>query len=267
MKKIVSLTLGLSFLIMSYTGVFLFLCPQGRIAYWSDWHMFGLSKTQYGELHATSFVIFMLFGMLHIYYNWKPIVSYMKDKSKKISFTKKEFLIALTINIVFVIGTLFMVEPFKVFLKMENNIKDSWIKEYGEPPYGHAEETKLKAFCRKLGIDLEYAKSVLVSQNIIFKENESLKTIAQNNSISPNRIYELIEQKTISKSNGVPDRLGRKTLQILSDMKKIDLNVAMKILSENGLNDIDSGSKIKNIADDLDILPVDVYNMIIKKDK
>ncbi|MCD6433505.1 MAG: DUF4405 domain-containing protein, partial [Sulfurimonas sp.] len=66
---------------MSYTGIMLFIVPHGRVAYWADWHLFGLSKGQYGELHTTSMVVFLLFASLHIYYNWKPIVSYMKDKT------------------------------------------------------------------------------------------------------------------------------------------------------------------------------------------
>lgn len=82
-KKITSLSLGISFLIMTYTGIMLFLCPHGRVAYWSDWHLFGLNKDQYGELHTTSMIVFVLFGILHIFYNWKPILSYLKDKSKK----------------------------------------------------------------------------------------------------------------------------------------------------------------------------------------
>ena len=90
MKKITSLSLGFSFLIMSYTGILLPLAPHGRVSRWLDWHIFGLAKTQYQELHTTSMVIFLFFGILHIYYNWKVIVSYLKDSTKKISFTKKE---------------------------------------------------------------------------------------------------------------------------------------------------------------------------------
>ena len=84
-RKATSLTLGISFLIMSYTGIMLFIVPKGKVAYWVDWHLFGLSKEQYGELHTTSMVVMLIFSGLHIYYNWSAIVNYMKNKSKKIS--------------------------------------------------------------------------------------------------------------------------------------------------------------------------------------
>ena len=84
-KKITSLTLGFSFLTMSFTGIMLYIVPKGKIAYWADWQMFGLSKGDYGDIHTTSMVVFILFGGFHIYYDWKPIVSYMKDTTKKVS--------------------------------------------------------------------------------------------------------------------------------------------------------------------------------------
>ncbi len=263
MKKITSLTLGFSFLIMSYTGIILFLVPHGRVAYWSDWHLLGLSKGQYGELHTTSMFTFLLFASLHIYYNWKPLVSYLKDKSKKISFTKKEFLIALFLNLIFVVGTLFSVQPFKGFLDMGASIKDGWTQQYGEPPYGHAQETKLKVFCRKLNIDLEKAKAILEKNSIVFKENDTLKTIATTNSIAPSDIYKMIKSKAKSsnEADGISN-MGRKTLQDLSDMKMIDLNNAIEILKAKGLDDIDANRRLKHIGDELDITPLEVYKLI-----
>lgn len=263
MKKITSLSLGLSFLIMSYTGIMLFLTPHGRVAYWSDWHLWGLTKTQYGELHTTSMLTFLFFGAWHIYYNWKPIVSYLKDANRKISFTKKEFLIALLINLFFVAGTLYPVHPMKAFLQMGEKIKGYWAGEYGEPPYGHAEETKLRVFCRKMGIDLEQAKAILEKNSLVFQEDESLLTISQNNRMSPSDLFKLIRtEKPHGKDGDIPSGLGRKTLQQLSDMKKSDLNRSIELLKSKGLDDVTPDSKVKNIADELGVTPVDVYKML-----
>ncbi len=266
MKKITSLTLGITFLVMSYTGIMLFIVPHGRVAYWANWHLFGLSKSQYGDIHTTSMVAFLIFATLHIYYNFKPIVSYLKDKTKKISFTKKEFLIALLINVIFVVGTLIPVHPFKGFMAMGEKIKESWTKTYGEPPYGHAEETKLKIFCRKMGIDLNNAKDILNENDIKFEENETLKAIGINNSIAPSKVYDMIKPKNVnSKELSEISNMGRKTLQDLSDMKKIDLNYALDVLNKKGLNDVTRESKMKHIADELDLTPRDVYKLITSR--
>lgn len=263
MKKITSLSLGFAFLIMSYTGIMLFIVPHGRVAYWSDFHLLGLSKTQYGELHTNAMLLFVFFATLHIYYNWKPLISYMKDKSKKISFSKKEFLIALSINLIFVLGTLTMTPPFKTFLDFGEGIKDYWSKEYGEPPYGHAEETKLNVLCKKLHIDLEEAKKKLENKGISFKESDTLKSIARENNTSPSAIFKLIENKNIDKQGSdIPSNLGRKTLNDLHEMGKINLTQALDTLKAKGLKDVKSDTKLRHLADELGIEPLELYKLI-----
>lgn len=265
LKKITSLTLGISFLIMTYTGIMLFIAPHGRVAYWSNWHFLGLTKNQYGDLHTTSMILFMLSAVLHIYYNWKPLMSYLKNSAREITFTKKEFLIAFLINFIFVVGTLFMLQPFKVYLEFEESIKDSWIKDYGEPPYGHAEETKLSTFCRKMNIDLKKAKQALNEHNIIFKENQSLKTIAKNNHTTPNDIYKIIQGFTINSSTMPIKRgFGRKSLKELCKEEGWRIDQAMKILKQNGAIEPSKDSRIKNIADDMGVTPFDIYNLLKK---
>jgi len=263
MKKITSLSLAFSFLIMSYTGLILYIVPQGKIAYWADWHLLGLSKTQYGDLHITSMVTMLFFASFHIYYNWKPLINYMKDTSKKISFTKKEFLIAFGLNAVFVLSTLYMIQPVKSILDLENSIKDYWAKEYGEPPYGHAEESKLSVICSKQGIDLDEAKENLKAENIIFDGNERITDIAKKNKTTPSEIYKIINPhaKKMKKDDETPSNLGRKTLQELSDMGKIDLDRALKYIKKKGV-DTTADTRVKHIADELDTTPRQLYKSI-----
>jgi hypothetical protein len=194
MKKITSLTLGFSFIIMSITGVVLYIVPKGKVAYWSEWSLWGLDKHQYGELHTTSMVVFLVFGVLHIFYNFKPILSYLRDSSRKISFTKREFLVALFINVAFVAGTLADVPPFSSFLTMQEKIKSNWEDKLGSPPYGHAEDSPLSEFCQRMGLDLEEAQEKLERAGVeVRSENQPLKGIARKNSISVQEVYEIIK--------------------------------------------------------------------------
>lgn len=266
MKKITSLSLGFSFLIMSYTGIMLYIVPKGKVAYWSDWHMLGLSKTQYGDLHVTSMFTMLFFAFLHIYNNWKPLLNYMKDTSKKISFTKKEFLIAFGINIFFVLSTLYMIQPVRSILDLEAAIKDYWSKEYGEPPYGHAEESKLSVICRKQGIDFEKAKSNLEAKNLSFQTDDTVLSVARKNSMTPSEVYKIMypDSEKSHKSEGIPSNLGRKTLGELNDMGKIDLLKVQKYLTEKGIN-TSKTTRIKQISEQLEITPKELYNTIRKK--
>ncbi len=196
MKKIISLTLAFSFLIMSITGVILYIVPKGKVAYWADWHIFGLTKTQYGDLHITSMFLFLVITIWHIYYNWKPLVNYLKDSTKKVTFSKKEFLIALALNTLFVAGTLIGIQPFQATLDINNDIKSYWEKEYGSPPYGHAEESSLNSFSRRMGIDIEQAMMRLHEKNIrVDAASQTLLEISQENKISPKTIFDAIKPK------------------------------------------------------------------------
>ena len=50
-RKITSLTALVSFLLLILNSVILYIVPQGRVAYWSDWHLWGLNKTEWGNQH------------------------------------------------------------------------------------------------------------------------------------------------------------------------------------------------------------------------
>ncbi len=82
MRRVTSLTIFFAFVTMVVTGIVLYIVPQGRVAYWADWRLLGLSKTQWGEIHVAMGLLMLLAGVLHIVYNWKPITTYLKDRSR-----------------------------------------------------------------------------------------------------------------------------------------------------------------------------------------
>jgi hypothetical protein len=69
-RKITSLTASVSFLLLILNSVVLYIVPQGRVAYWSDWRLWGLTKTEWGNQHIIIGILFLLALFLHIYYNW-----------------------------------------------------------------------------------------------------------------------------------------------------------------------------------------------------
>ncbi len=205
MRRITSLTLGFSFLIMGFTGIVLYIVPHGRIARWLDWHLFGLDKTQYQALHTTSMIVFLAFGILHIYYNWKPIVNYMKDSTQKISFTKKEFLTALFLNLFFVVGTLFQIQPFKGFLDLGENIKSSWAErsistskvngneEKIMPPPERLNRRTLQELNDMGNIDLNKAVKILEARGLDNIGPETrIKEISEQLNMDKTEVYKLL---------------------------------------------------------------------------
>jgi len=189
-RKITSLTALLSFLTLISTSTILYIAPHGRIAYWSDWRLWGMTKTEWGNIHINIGVLFLITIFLHIYYNWKPILSYLKNKSKQLKIFTKDFNAAIIITIFFAVGTYFEMPPLIWILDISESIKDSAAQKYGEPPYGHAELSTLKIFTSKMGIDLEKSLEQLRINGIKYEnEKQTLQDVSKLNKITPQQIY------------------------------------------------------------------------------
>ncbi|RXJ60811.1 DUF4405 domain-containing protein [Candidatus Marinarcus aquaticus] len=193
MKKFISLLMLWCMLMMTYTGVMLFIAPEGRVAYWSNWSMFGLDKEQFGDLHVTFMVLFVFTTVFHIAYNIKPMFSYMKNKYKEFIFFSKPNIVALAITACFLIGTLFVSVPFSYVLQLEKNVKHYWADTLGRPPYGHAELSSLRQFSKRMGYDVKEVIQVFKEKGIVIDTpNTNLKEIAQKNSTTPAKLYDIL---------------------------------------------------------------------------
>ncbi|MBE0495956.1 MAG: DUF4405 domain-containing protein [Campylobacterales bacterium] len=126
LRRFASLTLAFSFFMESYTGIFLFIAPKTRVATATNWEIWGLTKSQYADLHITFMIVFLLSALLHLYFNWGLLVAYFKNKARTFSLGTKEFLFAFGINALFVIGTLYHVPPLQTFLEWGEGIRKSW---------------------------------------------------------------------------------------------------------------------------------------------
>ena len=59
-RRITSLTASVAFLLMLLTSIILYIVPQGRVAYWADWRLWGLTKTDWGNIHINMGLLFLI---------------------------------------------------------------------------------------------------------------------------------------------------------------------------------------------------------------
>jgi len=264
-RKIISLTLGISFILSSITGIVLYFVPKGKNAYWSDWHFLDLTKQQWASLHITLSILLLVVGIWHTVLNWHCIINYMKNHLKEISFFTNQFLFALAINVIFIIGTLLMIPPFGTVINIKTKIEQYWKQTLGEPPFGHAEERSLNYFIKKSGSDKDIILKKLKNNGItISNPNASLQKIANDNSTSPQKIYKAIglkQKKAGANLKNKPLKLGKKTLQELSNEGYINMQKAIRILKTKGIS-AHPNMRVKVIADDLGITPMELFELI-----
>lgn len=193
-RGLTSLLTLAGFLVMSITGLILYICPQGRIAYWTDWHLLGLTKTNWGDIHILSSLLFIIAGAFHIYFNWKPLMNYLQDKIRGGLKLKKEIALSTAATILVTLAGIYHIPPLSYLIDLNEAIKEAWVieKEY-EPPFGHAELLSLKVFCKKVEIPYDKAVAELKAKGFVQVEpNLSLAEIAKANKTSPLGLYRVI---------------------------------------------------------------------------
>ena len=259
-KKAVSLTLAFAFLVMSYTGIMLFLTPKGKIAYWTDWHLLGLTKTQYTDLHITSMFLFLAAGIWHIYFNWKPLMSYVKNHARRITLLKKELLLALMLNALFVVGALTHLPPIQFIIDANEAVKDYWERTEGAPPFGHAEEATLGALARQNGLDATAALSKLRAEGLRAKSAElTLEAIARQNGMTAKEVYAILAPK--ASANAPVTGLGRRSLAELAQAGHLDLDKSLAYLRQKGM-EATPQTRIRDAADALNTTPYALFESL-----
>lgn len=267
-----SLTALLSFLVMLITSIILYIVPQGRVAYWADWRLWGLTKEQWGAIHINTGLLFLISLVIHIYYNWSAILLYLKNKSKGLKIFTKEFNAALIILLVFIFGTHFKIPPFSTILNISEGIKDEAALKYGEPPYGHAELSSLNALAKKQDIDLSAAMTALKTAGYkVDNTDQTIKEVASDNNVSPQQIYLAMTSAQPEKpaSLGLDNRLpespvagtGNLTLKDFCLKYQIDLKVIKESLQTKNIT-FKEDMTLKKIASMNSKSPVDLYDLI-----
>ena len=276
-RKITSMTLLLSLVVLTINSIILYIVPEGRVANWATWSFLGLTKGDWGAQHTTVGFLFLVAGILHIYYNWNPIVAYMKNKAREVKVFTGSFNVALALTVIFVVGTYYNVPPMSTIMEISEHFKDSAAKTYGEPPYGHAESSSLKMFTKRENLDLAKSIELLEAAGItVTDEKEQLQEIADRAKKSPQQIYEIIKPAQVAApqstsqagaSSPLPiapnSGLGKKTLGDVCSEYGLDTSEIIKKLAARGIQ-AEAGEKFKEIGAAHDMEPMQVYELLVE---
>ena len=242
-----SLVVTVGFLIMMVTGVVLYLSPRGRIANWTGWEMMGLAKDEWAGLHINIAIILLAGSVLHLIYNWKPFVSYLRSSAGKINAMRAEAGLAAVILIATGMLSIFEIVPFGTVLAWQQQIKDSWEQTpLAPPPYPHADETPLNSFSAKAGYELKTVLNALKSNGLKVPDPSlTIGQIAEHNGLVPAAVYEAIrsdpgaavKQQGHSFDSPVGGQgRGSMTLAEVCGPAGLNLGRVLKVLKAKGIN-------------------------------
>lgn len=280
-RSLIAFIVTWAFAILTVTGLVLYVVPQGRVAYWTHWSMAGLSKDQWADVHMMFGGIFIIAGVVHLYYNWKPFTKFLAERVKGQLQIKREFVLAMIFSVVVVLMSVLHIPPVSWVFDLNQTLKDSWVTSPElEPPFGHAEEVSLAGISRRMGLDLNQAMAALNRKGFQFSgSQDSLEKIAITNGTTPMAVYEVIRpyekptellpvaSMTVAE---VEDRyagtgLGRKTLaEVCETINMTIANCTQRLMAKG--YEIAAEEKLKPAAERYEINPIDVLKMLLVTD-
>ena len=241
-RAFTSLFLLWSFIILTISGVVVFIAPPGRIANWVVWRFLGLTKDQWEALHSIFGYLFVIAGVYHLVLNWKAIVHYVRRKLKERKKIKAEFTTSIIVTLVLFVLILLNVPPFSTIMSLSESAKDMWSEKYESPPVPHTELMTLKEFAREMNIPMSRVTEILEANGVESIEPDStISWIATVNGLTPQEFYNLFEpelegsgvEEPVSTSHSTG--LGQKTIRQLCQEEGVDVKAAIERLRGNGI--------------------------------
>ncbi|MBX3180703.1 MAG: DUF4405 domain-containing protein [Candidatus Hydrogenedentes bacterium] len=265
LRAMTSLTVSMSFLMLTLSGVILYLSPKGRVANWTGWSMIGLSKEGWGSAHTTMALLFLVASAAHIAYNWRPLLKYLKmPLAAGAKRSRAEMAGALALTLMVFVGTLYSVPPFGAVAELGENIKQYWEMRSVVGPYPHAEEDTLEMFANKLGRGPEELQERLASKGLAVDDmSQTVQELAHQNNMAPASLFALLSSggaaagpsgDYASRGGAGGGGFGRKTLAQVCAEGNVDLESAIARLHQRGIA-ATGQDNVRTLADRVNMTP------------
>ncbi len=271
-RAFVTFGLFFSFIIMSVSGVILYIAPPGRIAHWSEWTLWGLTKEGWQSMHTNFSLMFLILGGFHLFsINWKAFLGHIRSRVSRSLNRKWEMVTATLLSAWMFVGVVYNIPPFKTIMDWGEQFTESWEEEDNTPPIPHAELYTLETFAQEiLKISPDSAYRVLTTQNIrVDSMTQTIQDIGAANELAPSGVFALFgksgdeveeqrrESVVIEGGNGI----GRKTLRQIGEEYSIPVKDLVKALKEKGF-EAGPDDVMKDIANEYGISPGEILDIL-----
>ena len=195
-----SLASGFAFLAVVISGVVLYATPRGRVANWTDWTVLGLDKEEWGDLHMVAGILLFLVILLHVFFNFRILLSYFCSRRSRPHPRLRELLVASVLTAVVVAGTIAEWPPFSAVERFNTSIKDHWEKKAADQvtraPSTWVQEANLPSFAAWAGIPFEDMMETFEEAGFQVKDPlMSINEFASHHGVSSEELFALARSK------------------------------------------------------------------------
>lgn len=271
-RPFISLLTGFSFIILTVTGAVLFITPPGRVANWTNWTFWGLTKHQWGAVHICFSALFVIASLFHIWLNIKPLMHYFASKIQHVRHFRFEWIGAAVLCGIVCWGALVPFAPFSSLLDLNEDVKQGWSIPQEQPPIPHAELLTVAEFAEKAEIAPDALIENFNKQGIEASGEDVFGDIAKRYEMSPDELYAaaLGKSQTSQRSGGGSGGrgggsggggFGQKTLRQACEEMNIDVEQAIQKLKADGIS-CSADQTIRAIADASNLHPSQIRQIL-----
>lgn len=262
-RAFVSFYVVASFLIISLSGMVLYIAPPGRIANWSYWTLGSLQKANWQAVHTIFAFLFVVAAAFHVYFNWRVLVAYVKSKLQLGVKRKWELVSALGLSVSILALTIAGVPPFSTVMDVGEDLKNSWATPANEPPLPHAEELTLARLSETTAIPLERMIQRLKREGVEpLSDQATIGELADKRGVTPQELFDKLkgeDQPRVAVVEG--GGYGRKTVQELSAQLQLPVDTVLANLRRHGI-EATPDSNIRELALAASRTPIDIVKFM-----
>ncbi|RPJ84483.1 MAG: DUF4405 domain-containing protein [Acidobacteria bacterium] len=198
-RRFVTNLLLLSFLVSAVSGVVLFFRPEGSLARWVGWSVFGLDKKRWEAVHLVFVAAFLLASIAHIAYNWRPLIAHLRERAAALGSARpmlrpsRELLAAVAVIGAVFAGTLAEWQPLAAVVSLRTAMKDGAFVTTTPPPMPDADRVTVTELCGRTGLAEAQAIANARANGIeISSTSMTLAAGARAHARSPEAVYRAI---------------------------------------------------------------------------
>lgn len=235
-KPFTSFLILCAFLVILLSGLVLYVAPPGRIANWTHWMLGPLDKAQWQAMHTVFALVFVAAAVLHLVFNWRVLLAYLKTRLHTGTSNRREFAVASAVTVAVLALTLAGLPPFSTVVAVGEWAKNSWAGKETEPPVPHAEGLTLAQLADTTKQPLDQMLSTLARAGVREASAEiTVGELATRNSLTPQQLYGRARATAGPMPVNVEAGLGRKSVQQVCEELGLDVNEGLRRLQAAGL--------------------------------
>ncbi len=126
LRSFVSLMMIAFLALFTLSGAALFVSPPGQMANTLGWTLIGLSKGQWETLHIAFGLLWIPLSLLHLVFNRRVIMGYLRDRARRTFVWRRELLAAILVTAGLGVASVLDLPPVAQLMEWEESFADFW---------------------------------------------------------------------------------------------------------------------------------------------